>query len=230
MRRVPPIVSLPVLFALGAAGSASAQVMVQDRYGPPPAQAMASPSTADGAPVGFLGWPGKTAPRSQPSPGAAARPEPLALARQFDRRLTATLAPAPAPLRALPPPQAPQPAAVAASGDLPPFRPGSEPVLRGGGLDPAQAGTAPALLGGPPAQASIYDAPPPAPAPVAVAAAPRAPGAGGQLYSLHRQYGLTPDAIPAPPSGQHYILVGPPDEPAPPADDEATDDGPDAAF
>ncbi len=106
---------------------------------------------------------------------------------------------------------------------------------------------APDRLGGPPAgplPTSIYDqaaaAPPapqaqpqyqhPAPSPAEVprqiaqsAPLPAARPGGVQLYSLHREYGLTPDAIPAPPQGPNYILVGPPD--APPAEDKADEGG-----
>jgi hypothetical protein len=58
-----------------------------------------------------------------------------------------------------------------------------------------------------------------------------APYAGEQVhyYSLHRAYGLTPDAIPEQPPGQRYVLMGPPDAPAAkPAerDDDDNDDAP----
>ena len=61
--------------------------------------------------------------------------------------------------------------------------------------------------------------PPPAEAPRQLAQSAPLPAArpgGVQLYSLHREYGLTPDAIPAPPQGPNYILVGPPDAPPEP--------------
>ncbi len=44
-------------------------------------------------------------------------------------------------------------------------------------------------------------------------------GTEARLYSLHREYGLQPDAIPEPAAGQRYVLVGPPDRPAAPRDD-----------
>lgn len=56
----------------------------------------------------------------------------------------------------------------------------------------------------------------PAPAPVAsppqqlAQAAPHA-GEPTRLYSLHRAYGMTPDAIPEPPKGDRYVFIGPPD-------------------
>ena len=59
------------------------------------------------------------------------------------------------------------------------------------------------------------EAPPPAVAPPAVGKqAPR-------LYSLHREYGMSPDAIPAPPKGDNYVLIAPPEEPKSDKDDEA---------
>jgi len=121
-------------------------------------------------------------------------------------------------LRLRPPAAAPQ---------APRVQPGYEPVLRSSLA--AAAEPAPALLGGPPAKplpTSIYGqaAPTPPPAPQAFAQASPAPRPGGsQLYSLHREYGMTPDAIPAPPAGDNFILVGPPDTP------ETSDDGEDPA-
>ena len=49
-----------------------------------------------------------------------------------------------------------------------------------------------------------------------------APAAGGhtRFYSVHRGYGLTPDAIPEPPAGDRYVLIGPPDAPAPKTDEQ----------
>jgi hypothetical protein len=56
------------------------------------------------------------------------------------------------------------------------------------------------------------------------------PGAPPRFYSLHREYGMTPDAIPAQPSQPRYVLVGPPDEPAGKPDGgkaaSSDDDGP----
>ncbi|MDP3174061.1 MAG: hypothetical protein Q8M88_06465, partial [Phenylobacterium sp.] len=80
-----------------------------------------------------------------------------------------------------------------------------------------------------PAPASIYQSPPPPAAPpVAVAAAvtpapARTGGTPARYYSLHRQYGLAPDAAPAQSSTPRYVLIGPPDEPAAPRSDEDDD-------
>ncbi|WP_305284416.1 hypothetical protein [Phenylobacterium sp.] len=166
------------------------------------------------------------APTAPEAVMAPERPEPMALSRQY-----AYTQPPPAA------PRAPPPAPVAPS---PQVQPGYEPVLRG--ALPPVSDRAPDLLGGPPAgplPTSIYGqgvaapAPPrpeypraeyraaaPAEAPQQLAQSAPLPAArrgGSQLYSLHREYGMTPDAIPAPPQGQNYILVGPPD--APPAED-----------
>ena len=115
-------------------------------------------------------------------------------------------------------------------------QPGYEPVLRAP-LAPA-ADPAPDLLGGPPSgplPTSIYGqaaAAPQAPAaPRTYAQAPATPRAGGsQLYSLHREYGMTPDAIPAPPAGDNFILVGPPDSPEAPGDEDEPAQGLDRQF
>ena len=93
------------------------------------------------------------------------------------------------------------------------------------------AATAPAPRALP---ASLYAPPPasapaPTPAPQKLAqAAPPAPIARrsdeAHFYSIHRPFGLTPDAIPTPPPGERYILVGPPDTRSAPADDAPQDD------
>lgn len=207
--------SLAVLIlAVAPMAPAHAQV-VQDRYGPPPAHQAAasgpaaSPQAASyGGPM--LGWANKRSPRTEPAATTPAPqpPQALALAHQFARTAPTQR---PTPTRASVPPT---------------VQPGYEPVARAP-IAPAQAppDAAPALLGGPPPASlpqSLYG-PAPATAPQRqVAAAPSAGGGRTHLYSVHREYGLTPDAIPAPPTGDRYVLVGPPD--APPAPEEAADD------
>jgi hypothetical protein len=74
----------------------------------------------------------------------------------------------------------------------------------------------------------------PAPAPRAVEAPPQrlaaaTPGGVGgapRFYSVHRGYGMTPDAIPEPPAGDRFVLIGPPDAPQNAKTDD--DDAPDA--
>ncbi|MDO8410410.1 MAG: hypothetical protein Q7S93_10160 [Phenylobacterium sp.] len=229
-RPLAPALLLALLVGAHAA-PAAAQGLPQDRYGPPQpwtdSPQAASARSADVAYAGpMLGWAGKRSPQGPPANDAATapeRPEPMALSRQF--------------AYAQPPAQAPRAAPP------PPVQPGYEPVLRGA-LAPV-SDRAPDLLGGPPAgplPTSIYDqaaaapaapqpqyqqqAPAPAEAPRQFAQSAPLPAArpgGSQLYSLHREYGMTPDAIPAPPQGQNYILVGPPD--APPAEEEADEGG-----
>lgn len=218
------IIVLSAGLQLACAAAASAQTAVQDRYGPPPAAAIrhSAPASQGAEPYGgqMLGWAGKRDPApAQGSAFAPARPEPMALARQF-----------------APPPQAYAPQAPAPR-PTPSVQPGYEPVLRSA-LPPA-AGPAPELLGGPPPASlptSIYGqaaaapaAPAPAPRTYAQASAAPRPG-GSQLYSLHREYGMTPDAIPAPPVGDNYILVGPPDAPAVAGDEEEPAQGLDRQF
>jgi hypothetical protein len=76
-------------------------------------------------------------------------------------------------------------------------------------------------------QPAVQPAPPTQAQPQRVAAMVQ-PGMGGptRLYSVHRGYGMTPDAIPEPPAGNRYVLIGPPD--APPGAKTDDDDAPDA--
>lgn len=239
MNRPPAPALLLTLLVAASAAPAMAQGVTQDRYGPPQpwtdSPQAASAQGPDAAYAGpMLGWAGKRAPQGSTADDAAMapqRPEPMALSRQF------AYAQPPA-ARAAPP--APPPTQV---------QPGYEPVMRG--ALPPVSDRAPDLLGGPPAgplPTSIYDqaaaaplapqsqpqpqpqyqrqAPPAAEAPRQIAQSAPLPAArpgGVQLYSLHREYGMTPDAIPAPPQGPNYILVGPPD--APPTEDEADKGG-----
>ena len=211
-------IALSTVLSLASAAAASAQTVAQDRYGPPPAVAAHQAQQSVNAYGGqMLGWAGKRSPApAQSAHAAQARPESLALARQFAPQAVAAPAPAPRP--------------------APSVQPGYEPVL-GAALPPA-ADPAPGLLGGPPAgplPTSIYGQAAPAaqtPAPARTyaqaSAAPR-PG-GSQLYSLHREYGMTPDAIPAPPAGDNFILVGPPDAPVSQGDGEEPAQGLDRQF
>ena len=210
--RTPRLTAL-ILTAGALAAPAHAQV-VQDRYGPPPAHGGRGPGAAPAPAADYagpmLGWANKTSARTvgAAAPAAPERPQALALAHQFVRTPQAQAqAPAPAPLR-------------------PAVQPGYEPVARAqiGPAAPSPA-ESPALLGGPPAQPlpqSLYG-PAPSAAPVPAQQVATATGGGRtHLYSVHRPYGLTPDAIPAPPAGDRYVLVGPPD--APPPSEEAADD------
>jgi hypothetical protein len=94
---------------------------------------------------------------------------------------------------------------------LRPAQPAAEPALA-----PVAAAPAPAL------QPAANQA-----APVRLAAAPPAPRTIGEpprFYSVHRDYGMAPDAIPEPPAGANrYVLIGPPDGAAPPPNDNDDD-------
>jgi hypothetical protein len=160
----------------------------------------------------FLTWAGKSAP-----PAAAPAPPAEYVS----------------PLRAAPmPPPAPEALPVAA-----PSRPVANPA------------PPPSVMPTPVALRSTHLAPPapmayaPAPTPARVAAkgaakdppaqqlaqaaaAPRAapplPPTGVRFYSLHREYGMTPDPIAAP-QDRPMVLIGPPDNPPQQSQDDAQD-------
>jgi hypothetical protein len=233
---------LAALFALAGASAASAQV-VQDRYGPPRRQApapasgrtMTMASLGAGAYDGrLLGWAGKAAPTPHPlQPAELARPAEAAARGAAPFTPAFTPQPMPQPARAAAWPQAPErpvaqrpvperPVQVATRSAAP-FTPAFDPPVRAqpapapaaqraaptqaeapahpAGPQPAPARTAYALAGGPPDEQ--------APAP----AAPPRVGSAPRFYSLHREYGRTPDAIPPQASAPRYVLIGPPDAP-----------------
>nr|QQZ49633.1 hypothetical protein JKL49_22485 [Phenylobacterium glaciei] len=51
----------------------------------------------------------------------------------------------------------------------------------------------------------------------------RRTGEGSKLYSMHRAYGLEPDAIPQVEGGDRYVFIGPPDPPVKKTDDNDDD-------
>lgn len=204
---------LPVLLAAMIAGAVHTAAWAGDRYGmadaaPPTAQ----PSFLDRA----LGWANKQSPSdTDAAPMVYAQPEPMALAGQFLRgrgpAQAGALRPSPsdrsqvayAPIY---PPFVPQEpyraAAVRAAPAPPPAPPEDAPP-------PEDPTASPPLAGGLPAYK------PPAPARIAapqhlaeVATAAHGTGEQARLYSVHRPYGLTPDAIPEPAQGQGYVLIG----------------------
>lgn len=178
-----------------------------------------------------LGWAFKrdAEPEPAPAPIPTERPEPMALSDKFARgRIEAPeqnrLPPPPARYRAAvaPPyqlftPQVPLP--LQAQARLAANQPAS--LYSGGAAAPAPVASAPAPK---PVRAAQQTAPnpaspppqvlatAPAPAPQRLAAAPVAPrstGGATRLYSVHRGYGLEPDAIPEAPSDNRYVLIGP---------------------
>jgi hypothetical protein len=156
----------------------------------------------------LLSWTGKTpaaAPAPPPAPAAIpAPPEAAPRAYVAPARRFATEAPQ---RRADPTPSA-APAARSSAMDnawseapLAPAAPAAAPLI-------ARRDPAPAAPG-----AAMASRPPGAPHDVAEAAPPTAPaGARGSphFYSLHREYGITPDPI-ARPKDQGMVLIGPPD-------------------
>lgn len=237
---------LAALFALAGASAASAQV-VQDRYGPPRRQAtpaasqtLAMAALGGGAYDGrLLGWAGKAAPTPHPvQPAELARPAEAAT--RGPAPFTPSFAPQPRPQparAAVEPPRAPTPPRPAqlASRPTAPFTPSFDPPARSQSAPrPATPRFAPptpeadvraerpqarpaayaALAGGPPAEE--------APAP----AAPPRFGATPRFYSLHREYGRKPDAIPPQAAAPRYVLIGPPDAPDAKASDDSDGDAP----
>ncbi|MCG9915785.1 MAG: hypothetical protein MH112_05420 [Phenylobacterium sp.] len=246
-------VALSAGLALASAVPALAQTVSQDRYGPPPASAFGGPAGPNAHSGPMLSWAGKRGGSTTSAPAAYARPEPMALARQFIPQLALQSAPQAAPIAPFGP-TAPSPAAVMA-----PIPPQVQPQGAAQGPLPPQALAAaplpaPDLLGGPPQgplPTSIYGTTAPQPqAPVqqwaqapqmtspasppqaapAPAPTPGVRSGGAHLYSLHRAYGMTPDAIPPPPIGDNYILVGPSSSPNEPDDAEDPAQGLDRQF
>jgi hypothetical protein len=216
--------------ALGAAPAAAQQA--GDRYGYGPAArgqgaAIAQPLETQGLRV--LTWASKAHPQATAPadlPMAAARPQSLALAGQYERRQAWT--------RDLPPPPSARPTGPQPTGYQPfvPQAPYHDRAQQVAALTPPTVRPAP-LRAAPTAPSIKADVGPAlagaAPAPVRQVAQ-AAPHAGEQVhyYSLHRAYGLTPDAIPEPPPGQRYVLMGPPDQPQARSADRDDDDNDDA--
>jgi hypothetical protein len=221
-----------LVFALALVALSAAPAAAQsagDRYGYGPAArgqrvAMAQPLENQG--LRALTWASKAAPQA----AAPARPQNQAVTGQAERRQAWT--------RDLPPPPSARPAASQPTAYQPfvpqaPYydRPQQVAALTPPPVSLAAASVRPMPVArqamadrGPP----LAGAPPAAPPARQMAAA--APHAGEQVhyYSLHRAYGLTPDAIPEPPPGQRYVLMGPPDQPQARSADREDDDNDDA--
>jgi hypothetical protein len=86
-------------------------------------------------------------------------------------------------------------------------------------LAAATALSAPTAPAQPPAQAMAQNDTPAAPAQAAAS-----PTTGVHYYSLHREYGLTPDQV-VTPKDRPMVLIGPPDDPTPQKQDDADDAG-----
>ncbi|HEY2708018.1 MAG TPA: hypothetical protein VGI95_08185 [Caulobacteraceae bacterium] len=175
----------------------------------------------------FLSWSGKTsasAPASAPQTQDDAQPTRyVAPPRPAPQQYTP---PAPQPMR-LPEPEPLQPAAPApqATVTLAPAPTARQPVA----LRPAYAAR-PAVV----TTASATPVPPKpkhapqqlavqsAPAPVAPAAAAPSAQTPVHFYSLHREYGMTPDPV-ATPTDRPMVLIGPADNSSPQSQDDAQD-------
>jgi 2-oxoglutarate dehydrogenase E2 component (dihydrolipoamide succinyltransferase) len=172
----------------------------------------------------FSGWPAPTSsPATAPSPRPAryAVAAPAAYAPQAVTHKAAPapayIAPRPKPAEAAPyiaPRPRPQPAAVAAY-VAPPAPAAVTPPRRH--APPAAIAAAPAV------QAPPQAAPQLAQNETAPAANPLA-RTGVHFYSLHREYGLTPDKI-VTPKDRPLVLIGPPDNPPAQSHDDSDDNG-----
>lgn len=109
----------------------------------------------------------------------------------------------------------PQPPEVRAAAPVAPAAPPPRPAMteRAAAPLPQNLYDAPAALPAPPPRVTEIAAAPPPP--------PRPHAAPSRLYSLHREYGMAPDTVPATASGSNYVLIGPPDAPAEADEDEA---------
>ncbi len=195
------------VFACAAAPAAQAQDPRESRYGPS-AESRSAPQSASLTYTGpMLGWAGK-------APVAAAEPVEAQM-------------PPPAPARATPRPPAPTPAAISAPEPYAPWRQlGAAPVSQTQAAPaPAQAAQVAALRPAAPLPQSLYAKPTPAAAPQpalrpTLAAAPSPPSADAlgpslsRTYSVGRQYGLQPDALP-PLKPNGMVFIAPSDTPAP---------------
>lgn len=192
-------VAFATCLLLAAAGQAAAAPAPQDRYGPPRPLALASaqPSTYAGP---TLRWAGKR--DAAPVRAEAPAPAPALKLRET--------APPLAPRR--PEPQASLPQSLYDAPRRETQAPGRPVVAK------PQAPVAPSA----PALRASAPRPVAAPAqPQAVAAQTTQPAPRNHFYSLHREYGLTPDAIPPAPADDRYVLIGPGE--AAPKDDKTTD-------
>ncbi len=173
--------------------SLAAPAMAEDRYGPPTAAQTAPISYA---PVSRLSWPGKV----EPAAVETKADEPIRPLADGALRRTSVYGATPAfvPRAPIPPPA---PAVVANAGP-PPAE--NAPWRRLTGVSAAPRPTAA------PAAMEEAAAKPPVALPGPPPAAQSAPtGEQARYYTLHREYGETPDAIAAPEKSQVFLAGGP---------------------
>jgi hypothetical protein len=170
--------------------SLAAPAMAEDRYGP---QSAAQSAPISYAPVTRLSWPGKV----EPAAVEAKADEPIRPLADGVLRRTSVYGAAPAPVL-----RAPSPPAVVANAGPPPAE--NAPWRRLTGVSAAPRPTAA------PAAMEEAAAKPPVASAGLPPAAQRAPtGEQARYYSLHREYGETPDSIPAPEKSQVFLAGGP---------------------
>lgn len=230
-----------VALALTAALAAALPVAAQAADGPM------------GAMQRGLSWAFRREPEPQPVvvPLSSERPQPMALADQFSRgrveapeparlppppgRYRAAAAPpyqmftpqVPLPLQAKTQAAAVQPASLyspasVAQASAPPPPAAPKPVRAVQQAAPKPASPPPQMLA---------TAPEPAPAQRMAAVGPpptRATGGATRLYSVHRGYGMEPDAIPETPADNRYVLIGPAASGVGSTDDNIADEAPDS--
>ena len=179
--------------------SLAAPAMAEDRYGP---RSAARVDPISYAPVSRLAWPGKV----EAAAAEAAADEPVrALADGVLRRTSVYGAPPVAAPRAPVPPPAP---AVIANAGPPPVE--NAPWRRLTGVS-----AVPRPTSAPAAMEDAALAPQTNPNMPVTATGPLPAAQGGAIgeqarySSLHREYGETPDAIPAPEKGQVFLAGGP---------------------
>lgn len=183
----------------------SAPAMAEDRYGPQtPAAATAVVSAA--MPTARLSWHGKVEPAA-PAANIDASAPTHPLADGVLRRTGAYGVPAPAPAMPAPPPAQVQAANAAPPAENAPWKRlmGPTPTVAPTAMEEAAAPVLPVN----PAQGAAASVPLPAVQASAAARPAATPGDQTRYYSLHREYGETPDAIPAPQKTQIFLAGGP---------------------
>ncbi|MGR4864603.1 hypothetical protein [Caulobacter sp. LARHSG274] len=199
---------LPVL--LSVAAPAHAERERESRYGPAsPRQAIAAAVPYDGP---MLSWAGKrqaTAPVAA-EPRAFA-PPPIVDRPSYQPARYALPPPPAAALRPALPPAPPARRIASVDTDPPPVR--SAPAPRAAPLPDSLYGPARAPVAAP---AAVPTAPPPRQ--VAALNAPSSTGVvGARFYSVGREFGLTPDALP-PAGPDRRVLITAGEAPPPPKD------------
>lgn len=183
----------------------------EDRYGP---QRNGAAGAASFAPVARLSWPGKVAPAVIEAAQEPDLPRPLA---DGSLRRTSVYENMPLPVPPTPPAAAPPAPAVVADAGAPPAE--NAPWRRLTSISaPRPTANPPAMddaAATPEARPTTPVATPgrlPAAQPYPASTTERASAATGdqaRYYSLHREYGETPDAIPTPEKSQVFLAGGP---------------------